>query len=199
MLRWKDEIQLTIDRIDINDVFMRNLYGFTDILLSEDGNTLSYTIHTYQEKEIRLESEQQEKPTVSGTVSGIKGATVEIAGTKVEVQEDGSFVIEAEGTFDVVVRIPGALTHTVINVVAEEGGVILPEIVPVKGDVNGDDMINIMDMGAFRQNFGKVGANIANAFTDVNGDNMVNIMDMGTFRMNFGKTAAKDCTVQYEA
>ena len=88
---------------------------------------------------------------------------------------------------------------TVKGVTAEDGSITLPEIAPVKGDTNGDDMINIMDMGAFRANFGKVGGSIANEFTDVNGDGMVNIMDMGTFRANFGKTAAKDCTVEYGA
>ena len=136
--------------------------------------------------------------TVSGQISGgVSGATVEIGGESVSVNEDGSFSLPAEGTFNVVIKVPGALSYTVKNVTAEGGDVTLPEIVPVKGDVNGDDMINIMDMGFFRANFGKVGANIANPYTDVNGDNMVNIMDMGTFRANFGKTAAKDCTVEY--
>ena len=37
-------------------------------------------------------------------------------------------------------------------------GVELPEMIPVRGDVNGDDMINIMDMTVFRQNFGKTAA-----------------------------------------
>jgi len=145
--------------------------------------------------------EPEEKPTVSGSVSGAPaGATVEISGAKVEVKEDGSFSIEAaEGEFDVVIKTPGALTYTVKGVTAEDGSITLPEIAPVKGDTNGDDMINIMDMGAFRANFGKVGGSIANEFTDVNGDGMVNIMDMGTFRANFGKTAAKDCTVEYGA
>jgi len=116
------------------------------------------------------------------------------------VKEDGSFPIDAaEGKFDVVIKTPGALTHTVKDVEVKDGSITLPEIVPVMGDTNGDDMINIMDMGAFRANFGKVGGNIANEFTDVNGDGMVNIMDMGTFRTNFGKTAAKDCTVEFGA
>jgi len=150
--------------------------------------------------DLRFGSEEEEQPTVSGQLSvSVSGATVEIGGESVSVKEDGSFSLPAgEEEFDVVIRIPGALTHTV-KAVKAEGDITLPEIVPVKGDTNGDDMINIMDMGAFRANFGKVGANISNAFTDVNGDGMVNIMDMGTFRSNFGKTAAKDCTFAYGA
>ena len=143
---------------------------------------------------------EEEKPTVSGSVSNVVGgASVIIGGVETPVNEDGSFAIPVEGTFDVVIKVPGALSVTVKNVTAEDGSVTLPEIVPVKGDTNGDDMINIMDMAAFRQNFGKMGANVANAFTDTNGDGMVNIMDMGTFRQNFGKTAAKDCTVVFGA
>ena len=66
-----------------------------------------------------------------------------------------------------------------------------------RGDVNGDEMINIMDMAAFRQNFGLVGEPILNALTDINADGMVNIMDMATFRQNFGMTAERDCTTVY--
>ena len=139
--------------------------------------------------------------TVSGTVSGGEGATIEIMvngeSVQVEVQEDGSFALPAEGEFDVVIKKPGCLTVTVKNVSTENGDVALPEVVMVAGDVNGDDKINISDMGAFRQEFGKVGGNIANGLTDVNGDGKVNIADMGIFRQNFGKTAEKDCTIEF--
>ena len=140
-----------------------------------------------------------EQPAVSGTVSGGAGASVAIKGegVQVEVQEDGSFVINGSGTFDVVICKPGCLTVTVKGVTTENGDVVLPEVQMVAGDVNGDDKINISDMGAFRQEFGKVDSNIANTLTDVNGDGKVNIADMGIFRQNFGKTAEKDCTIQY--
>jgi len=151
------------------------------------------------------EPEKPEKrPTVSGKVdikvSGKASVSIVTSSGKTEgsVNDDGSFSLPAaEGAFDVVVKKAGCLTYTVKNVTVESGNITLPEIELVRGDTNGDDMINIMDMGAFRANFGKVGTNIANAFTDVNGDGMVNIMDMGTFRANFGKTAAKDCTITF--
>ena len=136
---------------------------------------------------------------VTGTVTGGKGSTVTVGDKSVEVRDDGTFSIYAgKGTFDVVVRTPGALTYTVKRV-RIDGALTLPTVVPVRGDTNGDGMINIMDMGAFRQNFGKTGDAITNAFTDVNGDGMVNIMDMGTFRSNFGKTAEKDCVLVWTA
>ena len=145
------------------------------------------------------------KPSVSGAQSiALPDAAVSIVvkeeSRTVSVYEDGSFSLDVtEGSFDVVVKIPGALTQTVKNIAATGADISLPSTEVVKGDTNGDDMINIMDMAAFRQNFGKTGAAVQNAFTDTNGDGMVNIMDMGTFRMNFGKTAAKDCTVEYSA
>ena len=132
-------------------------------------------------------------------MSGGAGASVAIEGEgiQVEVKEDGSFVINGSGTFNVVITKPGCLTFTVKDVTTADGAVTLPEVELVAGDVNGDDKINISDMGAFRQEFGKVGENIANTLTDVNGDGKVNIADMGIFRQNFGKTAEKDCTIQF--
>ena len=140
----------------------------------------------------------EEDYNVEGIVINGAGAAISGGGAETRVGADGSFLFEVlEGTFDVTVKQPGYLTHTVKNVTPNGSDVDLGVITLVAGDVNGDNMINIMDMGAFRANFGKVGANILDPFTDVNGDGMVNIMDMGIFRANFGKTAAKDCTVEY--
>ena len=134
---------------------------------------------------------------MSGSISGGEGASIEIGGESVAVNEDGSFALPAEGEFDVVITKPGCLTYTIKGVTTVKGNVELPKVVRAAGDVNGDDKINISDMGAFRQEFGKTGENIGNVLTDVNNDGKVNIADMGIFRQNFGKTAEKDCTVQF--
>ena len=107
-----------------------------------------------------------------------------------------TFALES-GSYDLTVKKSGCLTHTVTGITVEGADIDLGSIELLQGDTNGDDMINIMDMAAFRQNFGKTGAAVTNPYTDTNGDGMVNIMDMGTFRRNFGKTAAKDCTYSY--
>ena len=113
-------------------------------------------------------------------------------------EEDGSFAMEApEEAFDVVVQKGGCLTYTVKNVTAEEGDVVLPEIELVVGDVNGDEMINARDIGAFRKDFGKTSENSVNPYTDINGDGNVNARDINILRRNFGKSAAKDCTVEW--
>ena len=98
-----------------------------------------------------------------------------------------------------VITRPGCLTFTVKDVAVEGFGIDFGVIDLVPGDVNGDNKINISDMGAFRQDFGKVGETIANSLTDVNNDGKVNIADMGIFRQNFGKTAEKDCTYTFQS
>ena len=103
----------------------------------------------------------------------------------------------APGTYDLQVKKSGFLTYTVKGITVGTEEIDLGSIVLLAGDTNNDGMINIVDMGIFRQNFGKTGENIANAYTDTNGDKMVNILDMSVFRTNFGKTAAKDCTINY--
>ena len=148
--------------------------------------------------QIHYESDGAAQVFISGTVRGGSGAKIKIGTEETTADAEGGFRIAASaGTVDVTMKLGGCLTHTVKNVTVGANGVELPEIIPVRGDVNGDDMINIMDMAAFRQNFGKTGEAILNPYTDTNGDGMVNIMDMGTFRQNFGKTAPRDATVEY--
>jgi hypothetical protein len=130
---------------------------------------------------------------VTGIAVGGRGSTVIMGYESEQIRDDGSFSLEVEeGTFDLVITTPGALTYTVKGVKVD-GALTLPAIEIIWGDTNGDDMINIMDMAAFRQDFGKDSDTVTNAFTDVNGDGMVNIMDMGTFRKHFGKIARRDC------
>ena len=75
----------------------------------------------------------------------------------------------------------------------------MPEILPVKGDINGDEMINARDVGVFRRDFGKSAEACINPCTDINGDGSVNARDINVLRKNFGKSAARDCTVEFSA
>ncbi|MBP3588531.1 MAG: hypothetical protein J6J51_05815, partial [Clostridia bacterium] len=174
----------------------------TDGAVSADGKSASMIVSNrgdWVKLADALKGGSAETPTVSGTVTNGGGASIEINGQSVQVNEDGSFEIPAEGTFDVAIKKGGCLTYTIKGVSAENGNVELPEVVLVAGDVNEDGKINIQDMGTFRAEFGKTGDAIGNDYTDVNEDGKVNIQDMGTFRANFGKTAEKGCTVEYGA
>ena len=61
---------------------------------------------------------------------------------------------------------------------------ILPP--PLREDVNGDNIVNILDLTFVAANFGKQGTHAA----DVNGDNIVNILDLTLVAAAFGNTAA---------
>ena len=52
------------------------------------------------------------------------------------------------------------------------------------GDLNADCIVNFLDFGIFRQNYGQTGANIA----DLNGDEIVNFLDFGILRQNYGSS-----------
>jgi len=137
---------------------------------------------------------------VSGTVKSSRGAKVILLGEiccETDTSGNYRFSDVAQGIYDLVIEAAGCLTYTVKGITVGEADVLLPEIELVAGDVNDDDMINIMDIGAFRENFGMAEGEITNIHTDVNDDGMVNIIDMGIFRRNFGKTATKDCTVTF--
>ena len=161
------------------------------VVLDEDGKTVK-TVYCYAERYSTA------KPVIRGRLIG--EGTVEVLSSDgiatAVVKNDGfAFSNFPAGKYTVRIRVPGCLTYTVENAtVLKDNIVSVGTVEPLAGDVNGDDMINIMDMAAFRQNFGKTGEAILNPYTDTNGDGMVNIMDMGTFRANFGRTAAKDCT-----
>jgi hypothetical protein len=55
----------------------------------------------------------------------------------------------------------------------------------ISGDLNGDGVVNIFDLGMFLGDYGKSGADYN---TDFNGDEVVNIFDLGKFLGYYGKT-----------
>jgi len=162
--------------------------------------------HTYSSDRDGTCDRCGEKRTVYSALRGsVKssrdGAVVTLRGAAAyeTAVSNGTFDFDAveQGSYDLAVKQAGCLTYTVKGITVGEADVLLPEIELIAGDVNGDDMINIMDIGTFRENFGMAEEEITNAHTDVNGDDMVNIIDMGIFRRNFGMTAGKDCTAEY--
>ena len=86
---------------------------------------------------------------------------------------------------------------TVQDIPVGESDVILPDIELVRGDVNGDDMVNARDINGFRREFGKSGTEIGNLSADINGDGRVNARDINVLRQSYGKSAQKDCTVKF--
>ena len=76
---------------------------------------------------------------------------------------------------------------------SSDGTVLLWELAPAPSepgkttaDVNGDGIVNIVDLTLVASNFGKTGQNAA----DVNGDGVVNIVDLTLVAAAFGTTTA---------
>jgi len=144
-----------------------------------------------------------EKRAVAVQISGhvkAESAKVTLQGVGETAVQNGDFAFSAvmQGNYDLTVKREGCLTYTVKGIAVGTDDITLPEIELIAGDINGDDRINIMDVGAFRTDFGNAEEEIVDPLTDVNNDGMVNIIDMGIFRRNFGKTAEKDCTVAWK-
>ena len=170
---------------------------FQNTAVSADGKTAAMTVcdrGEWTKVEDVFGTEGDEGVSVAIKVTG--GADVTLGETTSQ-GEDVSFQGVKKGTYTLTAKRGGCLTHTIKDIAVEDQNVDLGTIDLVAGDVNGDDKINIADMGVFRQEFGKTGDAIGNTYTDVNDDGKVNIADMGIFRQNFGKTAEKDCTVEY--
>ena len=97
--------------------------------------------------------------TVRGVVKGSRGAKVTLRGAEsCETAGSYEFTGVAQGVYDLVIQEGGCLTYTVKNIPVEESDIVLAEIELVRGDMNGDDMINARDIGVFRRDFGKSAA-----------------------------------------
>jgi spore coat protein A, manganese oxidase len=60
---------------------------------------------------------------------------------------------------------------------------------PIPGDINRDGVVNVLDYGIWRQNFGQT--NCGNP-ADINGDCLVDIRDYGIWRLHFGEGTPTD-------
>ena len=109
---------------------------------------------------------QPSKAAISGTVSGLSaGACAILMQNGAELAQaavvNGSFAFTdlAAGTYDVVIQCPACLNCTIQGIALSGEDVTLAPVPLTYGDLNGDQKINIGDMGIFRQNFGKTAAN----------------------------------------
>ena len=131
------------------------------------------------------------------TVSGISGVSV---GT-FDIDRESDTVVTVELTFDGNIDSDSTLTFTAgAEAIASYDGPALtadipvstgtetpPEPAPLKGDVNGDDVVNILDLVLVASVLGEAGQDL-NA--DVNGDGFVNILDLVLVAGALGNAAA---------
>ena len=131
------------------------------------------------------------------TVSGISGVSV---GT-FDIDRESDTVVTVELTFDGNIDSDSTLTFTVgAEAIANYDGAALtadiqvstgtetpPEPAPLKGDVNGDGIVNILDLVLVASVLGEAGQDLN---TDVNGDGFVNILDLVLVAGALGNAAA---------
>ena len=78
--------------------------------------------------------------------------------------------VKLGGTVDEPTNVPGDLgTITAICV----------------GDLNGDGIVDVLDLGILRSHFGQSGTNVTG---DLNGDGIVDVLDLGILRSHFGSS-----------
>ena len=129
----------------------------------------------------------------SFTPPQVEGNTVQIAASSLAGETMGDGIL-ATITFEVVavkestVRLSDVIltnsTGETTNPQTENAEITEPTQLPE--DVNGDGVVNIVDLTLVATNFGATGTNAA----DVNGDGVVNIVDLTLVAAAFGNTAA---------
>ncbi len=126
------------------------------------------------------------EPKVEGNLVQLNAAS--LAG---DSNEDGTL---ATLTFEVIAAKPSTLTLSDVLLTNSAGEAFVPtvenaeitETPQLKGDVNGDDLVNIQDLVLVAGKLGQTGTNRA----DVNGDGQVNIQDLVLVAGALGTSAA---------
>ena len=126
-------------------------------------------------------------------LSNSSGNTVTLGGVSLAGESNGDGTL-ATITFEVIEVKESALTlsdvllsdsaETVSRPQVEDGRIVEPP--QLKEDVNGDGVVNILDLVRVASSFGGSGENGA----DVNGDGVVNILDLVRVAGAFGNAAA---------
>ena len=131
-------------------------------------------------------------PPVAGRNPGVEGNSVQLAASSLAGETDGDGTL-ATITFEVVAVKNSTVRLSDVLLTDSEGGISVPQtesaeitIPPqLPEDVNGDGVVNIVDLTLVASNFGNVGENDA----DVNGDGVVNIVDLTLVAAAFGNNA----------
>ncbi len=126
------------------------------------------------------------QPVVEGNLVKLNAAS--LAG---ESNGDGTL---ATLTFEVIAAKASALTLSDVLLTDNAGVAYVPNLenaeiteqTQLKGDVNGDGIVNIQDLVLVASNLGKTGQNAA----DINGDGVVNIQDLVLVAGALGSSAA---------
>lgn len=126
-------------------------------------------------------------PVVTIEVRNV-GSTTALNTYNVTPAPNGTFTIPAPaaGTYDIAFKASHWLRRVVHSVVVTSSGAagVAPSL--INGDVNGDNVVSLGDLGLLRTAFSSsVGDANYNPNADLNGDGSVSLADLGILRTNF--------------
>jgi hypothetical protein len=176
--------------VAVPDVILKSVvfqgYGFDiDVTVENQGNdTESFSVGLYVATLIDPSS-LFDPPNQTQTVTLESGASATITFSfDTTGVPFGNYTVGAGASFLTPPASPGE-TDTADNFGI--GGFVL---VVMAGDINGDGVVNILDISTAAKAFGSHSTNPRwNPNADVNNDGFVNILDIATVARNFGKTA----------
>lgn len=191
---------ITVNEND-GDMMISNNQDFVVLVGDTEGFTVTGKITGYN-------------PNNAATVKLIQNGTVvkTIEVTSPDGEATQEFVIEnvSNGTYDLVVTKTSHLRYTIKNVKINGENIDLRDtypIVMVAGDINGDGIVGVADLGIVQNNYGKdpassTDSNVRNS--DITGDGIIGITDIAIVqeKSNYGKQNADDpyydnCTYYY--
>src|SRR5690606_10826524 len=107
--------------------------------------------------------------------------------------DNGDFIIPDidPGTYDILIKVQGLLSKIVNGFEVFEGGDELIVSGLIRGDINNNNAINIVDFSVLNASYGSssTGPNY-NYLADLNCDGAVNIVDISILNAGFGMVGA---------
>lgn len=129
-----------------------------------------------------------------GTVNLYTPNTATLIGTyNITVGTTGAFTVAGLpiGTFDVIVNVDGYLAKGIEDVVIAAGPNSLAVGSILNGDVNNNNVVNLLDFSLLNTSFGtSVGNPSYNALADLNCDGVVNLIDVSILNVSFAQAGA---------
>jgi len=146
---------------------------------------------THSDGQVTVTSSSSEG-TLTGKVllegrTNYSGVQVQVAGgPSTTTASDGSYsVVVSPGTHTLTFSHPSYLSKSVSAAAVAGTTVTVPQETLLAGDINGDGVIDILDLVALGSQFGSTSPSPAAA--DVNGDGVVDIVDIVLVARNFGQ------------
>jgi hypothetical protein len=154
--------------------------------------------------ELARMAQEQPLPTASATPGGSgtgsvaggvllqgrdnhQGAVVTVGGRSATTDAQGAFRVDAVpvGTHELQARMAGYLRYGLPGLTVTEGTVVSPSVITLRaGDINGDDVVDLLDLVAVSSRYGEQAP--VPIPEDLNGNGEVELLDLVLVSSNYG-------------